>query len=231
MTVRDVLFDLDGCLYAAGNGLEEFCRARIFSFMVEHLRVESTTLASEVWHVAFRRYNQSLRALRALGYQFDSDLYWRYIRQGSLGFLSPAPETAALLRELRQKGVRCWVMTNCREREALETLEELQIPVSLFEGVLGADFMGDVCKPELAAFEKVVKHTGCDPLHTAMFEDSLRNLVTAKALGMRTVLVGATTLAEEGPAQELLAATLDASISVCTLAEVRASSIAAALFS
>ncbi len=125
--------------------------------------------------------------------------------------------------------MRCWVLTNCRELEALETLQQLQISADMFNGVLGADFMGDVCKPEREAFAKVIAHTGLDPARTCMFEDSFRNLVTAKALGMRCVLVGATTLLEEGPAQEALAATLDASIPACTLAEVRASSVAAAL--
>jgi putative hydrolase of the HAD superfamily len=81
---------------------------------------------------------------------------------------------------------------------------------------------GDVCKPELEAFARVVAHTGCDPAATVMFEDSFKNLVTAKALGMRTVLIGGATLAEEGPARELLSATLDAHVSVCGLDAVRA---------
>ncbi len=72
MAVRDVLFDLDGCLYAAGNGLEDYCRQRIYSFMTSHLGVEDESLARDLWHVAFRRYNQSLRALRACGFQFDT---------------------------------------------------------------------------------------------------------------------------------------------------------------
>jgi hypothetical protein len=105
---------------------------------------------------------------------------------------------------------------------------------------------GDVCKPEVAAFERVVAHTGCVPAQTVMFEvracsqqsallaaaqltraaatpqDSFKNLVTAKALGMRTVLVGGATLAEEGPEHALVGATLDARVAVCGLDAVRA---------
>jgi hypothetical protein len=107
---------------------------------------------------------------------------------------------------------------------------------------------GDVCKPEVAAFERVIAHTGCVPAQTVMFEvrtlaacmqsavlaaaqltraaatpqDSFKNLVTAKALGMRTVLVGGATLAEEGPEHALVGATLDAHVAVCGLEAVRA---------
>lgn len=226
-----VLFDLDGCLYPAGNGLEEFCRQRIYSFMTDVLGVEDVPLAQALWHTAFRRYNQSLRALRACGYKFDADQYWRYIRDGSAAFLAPAPDTAALVQHLRSAGVRCWVVTNCREREALEALAQLGIDAALFDGVLGADFLGEVCKPESSAFAKVLAHTGCDPHRTVMFEDSLRNLVTAKALGIRCVLVGDTTVAEETTDPGLAAAdrVLDARIPHCTLTHVRACAIAAAL--
>ena len=72
---------------------------------------------------------------------------------------------------------------------------------------------------ELAAFERVVALTGCDPAATVMFEDSLKNLVTAKSLGMRTVLVGGATLAEEGGQ---VGSTVDAHVSVCGLDAVRA---------
>ena len=226
-----VLFDLDGCLYPAGNGLEEHCRQRIYSFMTDVLGVEDVPLAQALWHTAFRRYNQSLRALRACGYKFDADQYWRYIREGSGAFLAPAPDTAALLQHLRAVGIRCWVVTNCREHEALEALAQLGIPLELFDGVLGADFMGDSCKPEHAAFAKVIAHTGCNPHRTVMFEDSLRNLVTAKALGIRCVLVGDTTVTEEATDPALAAAdgVVDARITHCTLAHVQASAMSAAL--
>ena len=38
-----------------------------------------------------------------------------------------------------------------------------------FDGVFGADAMGDVCKPERAAFEKVMASAGIDPKTTAFF--------------------------------------------------------------
>ena len=58
----------------------------------------------------------------------------------------------------------------------------------IFEGVIGAYSMGDVCKPEHAAFQKAIDICGADPKNIAMFEDSFKNLRTAKELGMASLL-------------------------------------------
>ncbi|KAK7257820.1 hypothetical protein RIF29_32069 [Crotalaria pallida] len=47
-----------------------------------------------------------------------------------------------------------------------------------------------VCKPFEDAFEKVFKIADIDPQRTLFFDDSVRNLLTAKRLNMHTVVVG-----------------------------------------
>ena len=64
--------------------------------------------------------------------------------------------------------------------------------------MVGADTMEDVCKPDPAAFAAAIRKIGADPSRTAMFEDSVKNLKTAKALGMTTVLITGPTALEEG---------------------------------
>ena len=49
--------------------------------------------------------------------------------------------------------------------------------------------MGDRCKPEVEAFQKVLDDIGVKAEDCVMFEDSFRNIVTAKKLGMKTVFV------------------------------------------
>jgi putative hydrolase of the HAD superfamily len=68
----------------------------------------------------------------------------------------------------------------------------------LFKGVIGADAMGDVCKPDPAAFEIALRMSGADASRTVLFEDSLKNLRTAKALGLSTLLIDSKTAEEEG---------------------------------
>ena len=58
----------------------------------------------------------------------------------------------------------------------------------IFEGVIGSYSMGDVCKPERAAFQKAIDICGADPKNIVMFEDSFKNLRTAKELGMASLL-------------------------------------------
>ena len=79
-------------------------------------------------------------------------------------------------------------------------LRQLQ---GIFEGIISADSMGDCCKPEKAAFETAIRISGADPSQTAMFEDSFKNLRTAKELGMTTVLLAGETAVEEGITPEL----------------------------
>ena len=118
-----------------------------------------------------------------------------------------------------------WVFTNCSEKHAWHALQLLGLQVcsftspswhalwrgdlsaagmrmacsqDCFKGVVGADLMGDACKPEAAAFATALRRTGAEPARTAMFEDSVKNLRAAKALGLTTLLVTGATAAEEG---------------------------------
>lgn len=91
-----------------------------------------------------------------------------------------------------------------------------------FKGVIGADTMGDSCKPETKAFDLALQRCSADPRHTAMIEDSVKNLRTAKGLGMTTVLVASATMHEEGAAGSDLSACADAVIAELTLKNLRA---------
>lgn len=57
--------------------------------------------------------------------------------------------------------------------------------------------MGDVCKPEMAAFEKAFAAANANATTSAMFEDSFKNLKTAKKAGMTTIMIIGETAAEE----------------------------------
>lgn len=88
-----------------------------------------------------------------------------------------------------------------------------------FKGVIGADTMGESCKPELEAFHKALQRCSADPHHTAMFEDSVKNLRTAKQTGMTTVLVASATTHEEKATQSDLKACADAVVSGLSMQE------------
>ena len=73
--------------------------------------------------------------------------------------------------------------------------------------------MGESCKPEAAAFAAALHCSSSNPSNTAMVEDSVKNLRTAKSLGMTTVLVAGATTHEEAATQSDLDACVDAVVS------------------
>ncbi|KAA6427834.1 MAG: hypothetical protein FRX49_02497 [Trebouxia sp. A1-2] len=144
-SVETLLWDLDGTLYPIENGYED-------------------------------------HGLRLGGYKFDTDEYWDFIRGGREMFLKPDPQaisdpfdlsfqgtylsgqgpTFGFVREqvrecLKALPQRKWVFTNCNEKHARLALESLDL-LDCFEGVLGADFMGENAKPDAAAFHRVQLH-------------------------------------------------------------------------
>ena len=125
-----------------------------------------------------------------LGFDFDKEDYWSYTRGDPRECLRANPDALVVLRTCDRR-LRKYVLTNCAEKQAREALAALGLNGE-FDGVFGADAMGDVCKPERAAFEKVMASAGIDPKTTAFFEDSVKNLAAARRSWVATVLVGPT---------------------------------------
>jgi putative hydrolase of the HAD superfamily len=151
-----------------------------------------------------------------MGFDFDREKYWSHIRGDPADFLEANFDALEMLRAF--PGMKKIVLTNCAEKQAIEALQVLGLEGE-FDAVYGADFMGDVCKPERAAFEAVCARAKIDPHGTAFFEDSLKNLVTAKEIGFTTVLVSGKTAAEESGQNGGF--TPDATISAVNLKELR----------
>ena len=71
------------------------------------------------------------------------------------------------------------MFTNCNEIQANEALHALGL-ADCFDGVFGAGLMGEVCKPDVAAFDRMIEYfeipRNCE---CVFFEDSRINLETA----------------------------------------------------
>jgi putative hydrolase of the HAD superfamily len=199
MTSKTVLiFDLDGCLYDHSCGYTSHIRKNVLKFMIHKDWAKTEKDAYEIWWPLFQEYNQSKRALKMGGYDFTDGEYWAFMRSGTRDFLKEDKRLQSFLDVLPQ---RKFIMSNCAEKEAKEALECLGV-TKYFEHVYGADFMGDICKPDPKVFEDVCKHIGTTPSDVVFFEDSYKNLATAKRLGMRTVFVEGDTADEEAITEE-----------------------------
>ncbi|CAM9388038.1 unnamed protein product [Scytosiphon promiscuus] len=216
--METLLFDLDGTLYPLDNGYHMHVRHNLWRFMSEKLGIEEP---EKVWRPLFQKYNQSAKGLRiGGGYEFDLDDYWTSIRAGAPDFIKEAPPgVKAALESLPQ--AEKYVFTNCNEKEAEEALALLGIRHH-FKGIFGANEMGDTCKPEKEAF--LGGGTASKALRGkrgVMFEDSFKNLVTAKSLGMSTVFIPSETEREEGVSAAQLE-TVDAVVRDVSEDELRA---------
>jgi FMN phosphatase YigB (HAD superfamily) len=74
----------------------------------------------------------------------------------------------------------------------------------LMDGVFGTDFHLGTCKPERACFDKVLAEIGMTGREGEVlyFEDSYKNLIRGKEMGMKTCFVNSTTLKEEGRGED-----------------------------
>lgn len=196
-----LLFDLDGTLYDQACGYEAEIHTNIFRFMVHQTggkfdAITTVEQAQQVWTPIFEKYNLTKRGLLGEGYVFDGTDYDLFVRQGASKYIQKDDELRKFLISLPARRV---IFTNAPESSAHEILGLLGV-ADLFECVLGTDFLENkVCKPEREAFDKVLNHLGgVSANQVCYFEDSFKNLVAGKALGMQTVFVTSETLTNEG---------------------------------
>ena len=192
--IECLIFDLDGTLYDINNGYLQVIRDNIFSMMVKKGYATNKQEAELLWKPLFKQYNQSFKGLNAGGYHFTNDEYWKEHRSGMEHFFKPDEQLRQLLLNLSYKKV---IFTNCREKEAIEILKLLNI-YDCFDKIYGADFMGDVCKPQKESFELVLQDLGINSENILYFEDSVKNLIAAHQLNMKCVLIYSNTAQEEG---------------------------------
>ena len=82
------------------------------------------------------------------------------------------------------------IFSNGPRKYCLRCLDHLGIrEFFLDENVFCVDDVVPACKPEAAAFQKVLDAVGSTAARSVMFEDSMKNVRAAKAMGMATVLL------------------------------------------
>uniref|UniRef100_A0A7R9WXU8 Pyrimidine 5'-nucleotidase n=1 Tax=Craspedostauros australis TaxID=1486917 RepID=A0A7R9WXU8_9STRA len=187
-----LIFDLDGTLYDRDNGYTQHVHDNIFRFMAKTEggkfdAIDSVATARKVWEPIFAKYNLTKRGLMAEGYDFDPIHYDTFIRRGASNFFAKDPVLREVLQSMPQRKV---IFTNAPESSANEILQLLGV-ADLFDCVYGTDFLQNkVCKPEIAAFEKVLaEHASVPVSRICYFEDSFKNLVAGQKLGFRSVFI------------------------------------------
>ena len=208
-SITTLLFDIDDTLYPIKNGFTAHRNNDVaLNYMVDRLGFADHESAAAFRLPYFTKYHSTMKALAVAAGEgklpplsdgsqrpFSSDelaTYWAANARFS-DYIARDDRLAEVLASLKEvDGLRIMIFSNGPRAYALRVLETLGVRDCFADSdIFAVDDLLPHCKPEAAAFEKVLTAAGVqeDPSQAVLFEDSMKNVRAAKALGMRTVLL------------------------------------------
>eukprot|EP01018_Ginkgo_biloba_P032661 Gb_20118 [translate_table: standard] len=196
-----LLFDLDDTLYPSSTGIAKVCRKNIDDFLAQRFGF-SSDVVSRLRSEFYKNYGSSLAGLRVLGYEVDADEYHSFVH-GSLPYevLKPDPVLRNILLSMPQRKL---IFTNSDRVHASKVLKRLGLE-DCFVDIICFETLNMVyphtegfksttspvmIKPSIEAMKRAISIANADPHTTLFFDDNGRNIASAKAAGLNTVLVG-----------------------------------------
>jgi putative hydrolase of the HAD superfamily len=183
--LKFAIFDLDETLYPADAGVMQHLSRRIDRYMIERMGL-APEYTKETRPRYWRQYGTTLRGLMQEHDVDPADYLW-FVHDFSVDeYLQPDPLLAQVLRGLPLEKV---IFTNSSADHCRRVTEALGIR-DQFTHVFDIASVGYLSKPDLAAFQAVLRALEAKGTHCMMVEDNLVNLKAASMLGMTTVHVG-----------------------------------------
>jgi putative hydrolase of the HAD superfamily len=184
-TLTHLIFDLDNTLYPPSRGVVERVDALINRFMVERLGMSLEEAAA--LRARYRdAHGTTLNGLM-LHHEIEPGDYLEAVHAIAVEeLLEPDLALDAMLTTLPHRKV---IFTNGSTAHAERVLACLNVR-GHFSDVFSLEHVAYVPKPERAAFETVLARLGAVAAECLLVDDRIDNLATARALGMRTILVG-----------------------------------------
>lgn len=180
-----LIFDLDNTLYPAEKQLFGLIDVRINRYMTEIVGIpaaEVDALRREYW----RLYGVTLQGL-IRHHGVDAEDYLHYVHDVDVtSRLTADPVLREVLTGLAQRKA---VFTNGSVCHAKRVLTALGI-ADMFEEIYDIRIAAYLPKPYAEPYHAVLQGLGAPAERCIMIEDSRENLLTAKKLGMGTILVG-----------------------------------------
>ena len=200
--VTNWVFDLDNTLYPFESQFMRLIEKRINDYVVRTSGLpadEALVMQKSFLH----DYGTSLAGLMTR-YQIDPYHFLAEVHDVPLDVL--ALDQALRLGLERLNGRRV-IFTNGSSVHAHRVMDKLGL-TDLFDGVFALEDADLIPKPDPRTFEKMLTKFGIDPTTACFFEDTPQNLAPAKAIGMKTVLVGPKAFSAEGDYIDYRAASL-----------------------
>ncbi len=177
------IFDLDNTLYPASSRLFDQVDRRIGAFIADFFDVAHDE-AKRLQKSYFREYGTTLRGLMTK-HDMEPGPFLEFVHDIDLSPLAPSPELEAALGRLPGRKL---VFTNADEPYAERVMDRLGIGhhFSAIYDIAAADW---IPKPAPDAYARLASRHDVNCARAVFFEDILRNLAPAAALGMTTVWV------------------------------------------
>jgi len=183
--VEHIFFDCDDTLYQNDWATAELLKASIDRYATEELGLPE--------NVAFELYKEHGTALRGLLKEnhLSEDLVEHFledVHNVPLDDIGPRPKLRRIIESLRHRHL--WVFTASIREHAERCLERLGIS-DLFEGIIDCRDVGLITKHSPAAFLVAMEKAHVtEPRKCLFFDDSVKNIRTAKEIGWITCSVG-----------------------------------------
>ncbi len=177
------IFDLDNTLYPASCRLFDQVDQRIGSFIRDFLKLDGAE-ARALQKRYLKEFGTTLRGLM-INHQCPPARFLEHVHRIDYSALEPDARLNAALERLPGRKL---IFTNGSLAHAERVMGRLGV-ARHFAGVFDIVAAGYWPKPEIGAYEGLIRAHAVEPERAALIEDLPRNLVPAAALGMTTVLV------------------------------------------
>ncbi|MDD4556576.1 MAG: HAD-IA family hydrolase [Alphaproteobacteria bacterium] len=179
--IKNLVFDLDYTLYPSSTKIENLFRENARAYLAVEMKMSSVEIEK-----AFEDFGKKGSMLRgAREGSFNVEHFFNYICDVDVSAIDYNPELHKKISSLPHCKI---VFTNSSRKHTKDVLKKLKIS-DQFKYAFSAEDSEYYFKPELESFDKFFKHCCIVPQESVFFEDNLRNLERAKALGMMTVLI------------------------------------------
>ena len=185
MSKRVWIFDLDDTLHDASSHIFPVMNRAMTQYIVDNLGLEEPAafaLRQHYWRV----YGATLKGL--MRHHNTNPYHFLQQTHAPLDLVNMVKITKGLRHFLIRLTGRKVIFTNAPQSYAIRVLKLLGI-ADLFELVFSVESSGLHPKPSIRGFKRLLSTIKAKPRDCIMLEDSKQALMTAKRLGIKTILI------------------------------------------
>ena len=183
--IKTWIFDLDNTLYPPEENIFSQIDQRMTSFIADNLKI-SNEEAFNIQKQNFIDHGTTLAGFMNSGNdKINPDKFLEFVHDINLSSLKEDNDLRRILLLLPGKK---YIFTNGTKKHAENVLKKLNLE-NIFHSIFGIKEANYLPKPNIETYNLFLKTHKVDPKTSIMFEDMGRNLIPAKKLGMKTVLL------------------------------------------